>query len=38
MEVKVVESSKDEIKVELENLTVAELLRVYLNKDESKNK
>lgn len=35
MEVKVLKSSKDEIEVELENLTIAELLRVYLNKDSS---
>lgn len=35
MEVKVLESSKNEIKLELENITVAEVLRVYLNKDSS---
>ncbi|HJX50615.1 MAG TPA: RpoL/Rpb11 RNA polymerase subunit family protein [Candidatus Nanoarchaeia archaeon] len=33
MEVNVLKSSKDEIEVELENLTIAEILRVYLNKD-----
>lgn len=35
MEVKVLESSKDEIIVEIDNLTIAEILRVYLNKDDS---
>ena len=35
MDIKVIESSKDEIKVELDNLTMAEILRVYLNKDSS---
>ena len=33
MEIKVLESSKNEIRVELDNLTIAEILRVYLNKD-----
>lgn len=35
MEINVLESSKEEIKVELESLTIAEILRVYLNKDSS---
>ncbi len=35
MEVKVLESSKDEIKVEIDSLTIVEILRVYLNKDSS---
>ncbi len=35
MELKVINSSKDEIEVQVENLTLAELLRVYLNKDSS---
>ncbi len=35
MEIKVLKSEKDEIEVELENLTMAELLRVYLNKDSA---
>jgi len=35
MEINVLESSKDEIKLELENLTIAEILRTYLNKDSS---
>ncbi|MBI2044371.1 hypothetical protein HYT24_03340 [Candidatus Pacearchaeota archaeon] len=34
MEVNVLKSSKEEMEVELENTTVAEILRVYLNKDE----
>ena len=33
MEISVLKSSKDEVKVELGNLTIAEILRVYLNKD-----
>jgi len=33
MDLKVISSSKDEIEVQVENLTLAELLRVYLNKD-----
>ena len=35
MEVKILKSSKEEIEVQLENLTLVELLRVYLNKDSS---
>lgn len=35
MEINVLKSEKDEIEVELENLTLAEILRVYLNKDTS---
>lgn len=35
MEVNVLVSSKDEIEVEIENLAIAELLRVYLNKDSA---
>ena len=37
MELKVLESSKDEMKVELDSVTLAEILRVYLNKDSSVN-
>ena len=37
MKINVLKSSKDELEVELENLTVVELLRVYLNKDSSVN-
>lgn len=35
MEINVLKSSKDELELELENLTIAEILRVYLNKDSS---
>ncbi|MBA7524778.1 hypothetical protein ES705_16920 [subsurface metagenome] len=35
MEINILENSKDEIKLELESLTIAEILRVYLNKDDS---
>ena len=35
MELKVLKNSKEEIEVELENLTLVELLRVYLNKDSA---
>jgi DNA-directed RNA polymerase subunit L len=34
MEVNVIKSAKDEIELELGNITLAELLRVYLNKDD----
>ena len=35
MEIQVLKSSKEEIEAEIENLTIAEILRVYLNKDSS---
>ena len=35
MEINVIKSSKDEVELEIENLTIAEILRVYLNKDSS---
>lgn len=35
MEIKVLESDKNDMEVELENLTMAEILRVYLNKDSA---
>ena len=35
MDIKVLNSSKDEIKVEIDSLTIAEILRVYLNRDSS---
>ena len=35
MEIKILKSSKDEIEVEVNSLTLVELLRVYLNKDSS---
>ena len=34
MEVNILKSSKDEIEVEVDNLTIVEILRVYLNQDE----
>lgn len=33
MEINILKSSKDEIELEIESLTIAEILRVYLNKD-----
>jgi DNA-directed RNA polymerase subunit L len=33
MEIKILKDSKNEIEIELESLTIAEILRVYLNKD-----
>ncbi|VVB84054.1 DNA-directed RNA polymerase subunit L [uncultured archaeon] len=33
MEINVLKSSKEEMEIELESLTIAEILRVYLNKD-----
>lgn len=33
MEINILKSSKEEIELEIENLTIAEILRVYLNKD-----
>ncbi len=33
MELRILKNSKEEVEVELENLTLVELLRVYLNKD-----
>lgn len=35
MEIKVLENAKNDINVELESLTIAEILRVYLNKDSA---
>ena len=35
MEVKFLKKEKNEIEVELEDLTLAEILRVYLNKDSN---
>ena len=35
MEVSVIKSSKDELEMESDSLTVIEILRVYLNKDSS---
>ena len=35
MEIKILKSSKEEIEFQLESLTIAELMRVYLNRDSS---
>jgi DNA-directed RNA polymerase subunit L len=35
MEVKIINSSKDELEIELENITLAEILRAYLNQDSN---
>lgn len=35
MEMNILESSKDEMRVEFGTLTIAEILRVYLNQDSS---
>lgn len=35
MNINVLKNEKDEAEVELDNLTIAELLRVYLNQDSS---
>ena len=35
MEMNILKSSKNEIELELENVTLAEVLRVYLNKDSA---
>ena len=35
MQVKIINQSKNSIDVEIDNLTIVELLRVYLNKDSS---
>ena len=35
MELKVLNNSKEEIELEIDNLTLVEILRVYLNKDPS---
>lgn len=35
MEINVLKNSKEELELELESLTIAEILRVYLNKDSA---
>jgi DNA-directed RNA polymerase subunit L len=35
MELNILKNEKDEIELELESLTIAEILRVYLNKDSA---
>ncbi len=37
MEIDILKSSKNELEFQIESLTLAELLRVYLNKDSSVN-
>jgi DNA-directed RNA polymerase subunit L len=37
MEINVLKSSKDEIEVEVDSLTIVEILRVYLNEDSTVN-
>ncbi len=37
MEVKILKNNKDSIEVEIDSLTIAEILRVYLNKDSNVN-
>jgi len=34
MELNILKNNKDELEVEFENLTISEILRVYLNKDD----
>ena len=34
MEINILTSTKDELELEVENLTIIEILRVYLNKDD----
>jgi DNA-directed RNA polymerase subunit L len=34
MELNILKNSKEELEVELESLTISEILRVYLNKDD----
>ena len=35
MEISVLKNSKEELEIQIDNLTIAELLRVYLNKDSA---
>lgn len=35
MEIKILNSSKDELEVEIDSLTITELLKVYLNQDSA---
>jgi DNA-directed RNA polymerase subunit L len=35
MEIEILKSSKEEVEVEINSLTIAEILRVYLNKDSN---
>ena len=35
MEIKILKEDKNELKVQIDNLTIAEILRVYLNEDDA---
>ncbi len=35
MEIKIINDSKDELEVEIDNITLVELLKVYLNQDSN---
>jgi len=35
MEIKILTDTKDELEAEIDNVTIAEILRIYLNKDSS---
>ncbi|MEM3113282.1 MAG: RpoL/Rpb11 RNA polymerase subunit family protein [Candidatus Pacearchaeota archaeon] len=35
MEIKVIKEEKNELEIEMDNVTIAEILRVYLHKDSS---
>jgi DNA-directed RNA polymerase subunit L len=37
MDIKILKDGKEEIEVEIDNLTIAEILRVYLNRDSDVN-
>ncbi len=37
MEIKILKSEKDEIEVEVDNITIVEILRTYLNNDSAVN-
>jgi len=37
MDIKILKNSKEEVEIEVDSLTIAEILRVYLNKDSSVN-
>lgn len=37
MEINILKNEKEEMKLEIENITLAEILRVYLNKDSDVN-
>ncbi len=37
MDIKIIKNEKNEIEVEIDDITIAEILRVYLNKDSAVN-